>query len=68
MIVTSAVGTQIIDRPGGNPLGKSGIGGHLIGEEHSGLRLVKVYADRIEHAWKTFAELKAMPASEAAAC
>lgn len=67
VVVTAAVGTQIIDKPGGNHLGLSGIGGHLIGEEFSGFRLVKVHGDRIEHEWKTFAQLKDVSATEAAA-
>jgi len=64
VVVTGAVGTQITDRPGGNALGKSGIGGHRISEDDSGLRIVKVFPDRVEHQWKTFNELKAMPAAE----
>lgn len=65
VVITGAVGTNITNKPGGNILGKSGIGGHTIGEDTSGLRLVKVYADRIQHDWKTFTELKAMPAADA---
>jgi 3',5'-cyclic AMP phosphodiesterase CpdA len=68
VVVTAAVGTQITDQPDGNPLGKSGIGGHCIGDEFSGLRLVKVHADRIQHQWLTFSQLQDMPASEATAC
>merc|ERR1712032_1142629 len=56
VVVTGAVGTQIVDKPGGEPLGLSGIGGHLIGEQHSGFRVVHIMADRIEHRWKTFSE------------
>jgi 3',5'-cyclic AMP phosphodiesterase CpdA len=67
VVVTGAVGTQITTRSEGNVLGKSGIGGHQIGESVSGLRIVKVFTDRVEHEWKTFTELKAMPAAEARA-
>lgn len=67
VVVTAAVGTQITDRPGGDPLGKSGIGGHLIGEDESGFRVVKVFPDRIEHEWKTFTALKAMSPADAEA-
>lgn len=67
VVVTAAVGTNITNRPGGNILGKSGIGGHEIGEDVSGLRLVKVFADRVEHEWKSFTQLKAMPTSDAEA-
>jgi len=67
VVVTGAVGTQIRSRPEGDLLGKSGIGGHIIGEEVSGLRVVKVLADRVEHEWKTFTQLKAMSPADAQA-
>lgn len=62
VVVTGAVGTQIVDKPGGEPLGLSGIGGHLIGEECSGLRVVRVSQDGVKHEWRTFAELRASAA------
>jgi len=59
VVVTGAVGVQITDKEGGEVLGKSGIGGSSIGDEVSGLRLVRVGADgRLSHRWQTFAELK----------
>lgn len=59
VVVTAAVGTQIVDRPGGEPLGLSGIGEHRIGEDASGLRLVHVRrGGAFSHEWKTFAELR----------
>jgi len=67
VVVTAAIGTNITDNPSGNILGKSGIGGHAIGEDISGLRIVKVLPDRIEHQWKTFTELKAMSHDDAQA-
>jgi len=54
VVVTGAVGTQIVDKPGGDPRELSGIGGHAIGEGVSGLRLVRVLEDRIEHEWRPF--------------
>eukprot|EP00931_Biecheleriopsis_adriatica_P091470 TRINITY_DN65358_c0_g1_i1.p1 TRINITY_DN65358_c0_g1~~TRINITY_DN65358_c0_g1_i1.p1 ORF type:complete len:356 (-),score=74.93 TRINITY_DN65358_c0_g1_i1:350-1378(-) len=59
VVVTGAVGTQIIDKQGGNPLGLSGIGGHAIGEAESGFRVVHVCDYGVKHSWKTFAELAA---------
>lgn len=61
VVVTGAVGTQIIDKADGNPLELSGIGGGVIGDEVSGLRLVHVLSDRIEHEWKTFRDLRKLP-------
>jgi len=70
VVVTGAVGTQITDKAGGDPLGKSGIGGHKIGEDDSGLRVVRVWPEvttsgdnsrktimRVEHKWETFSSL-----------
>jgi len=67
VVVTGAVGTQITNEEGGNILGKSGIGGHKIGDDVSGLRVVKVYPDRVQHEWKTFTELQAMSPADAQA-
>lgn len=59
VIITGAVGTQITDKKGGEPLGLSGMGGHLIGEDVSGFRIVNVLADgSVEHKWRTFTELR----------
>jgi len=58
VVVTGAVGTQLVDNPDGKPLELSGIGGHLIGEDVSGFRVVRVLPDRVEHEWKTFADLE----------
>lgn len=59
VVVSGAVGVQITDDPVGNPLELSGIGGHCIGEAASGLRIVRVLADSVEHEWKTFSALRA---------
>lgn len=59
VVVTGAVGTQIIDKPGGDPLGLSGIGTHSIGEDVSGFRVIQVCNNAVEHKWRTLAGLKA---------
>jgi len=59
IVVTAAVGVQILDKEGGEMLGKSGIAGGEIGPDKSGLRFVEVSADgRLSHVWKTFSELR----------
>jgi len=60
VVVTAAVGAQLLDKPGGEPLGLSGIGGAGIGEDVSGLRVVRVSpGGRFSHRWRTFADLRA---------
>jgi len=68
VVVTGAVGSQIKDKEGSDPLGKAGIGGFTIGEDVSGLRLVRVLPDRIEHEWKTFRELAEVQREHLAPC
>lgn len=68
VVVTGAVGSQITDKEGADPLSKAGIGGFLIGEDISGLRLVRVLPDRIEHEWKTFRELAEVHREDMAPC
>lgn len=60
VVVTGAVGCQIVDNPVGDPLELSGIGKHKIGQGDSGLRVVDVSEDRgVEHTWLTFDQLDA---------
>eukprot|EP00928_Gymnodinium_smaydae_P049039 TRINITY_DN32878_c0_g1_i1.p1 TRINITY_DN32878_c0_g1~~TRINITY_DN32878_c0_g1_i1.p1 ORF type:complete len:387 (-),score=37.53 TRINITY_DN32878_c0_g1_i1:199-1203(-) len=58
VVTTGAVGTQIVSKEGGDVRGLSGIGGHKIGEDVSGLRVVNVLHDRVEHDWWTLQELR----------
>ena len=51
-VTTSAAGT-VLHPSGVDPLGLKGFDGFACGEAHSGIRIVKVYQDRIEHNWYT---------------
>merc|ERR1712062_833846 len=57
LVVTGSTGGQIKDKPGGNPLEKSGMDGPVIGENVSGMRLVRVEEGAVAHQWYSFQEL-----------
>lgn len=63
VVVSAAVGTQLLDKPGANKLELEGIGGYDVGEHVSGLRVVNVLQDRVEHEWRTFKEFATAAAS-----
>eukprot|EP00300_Choanocystis_sp_HF-7_P024704 c26225_g1_i1.p1 GENE.c26225_g1_i1~~c26225_g1_i1.p1 ORF type:complete len:367 (-),score=80.37 c26225_g1_i1:53-1153(-) len=63
VVVTAAVGTNIVSSEKGNRLGLSGIGGLTLSKETSGLRLVRVTDNNVLHQFFTFAELEANPAA-----
>merc|ERR1719195_1247697 len=63
VVVSAAVGMQLLDKPGEDVLELSGIGGCDSGEHVSGLRVVNVLQDRVEHEWRTFKELATAAAS-----
>lgn len=67
VVVTGAVGGQIVDNPDGDPLDLSGLGGMEIGEEVSGLRVVQVGGETIDHRWFSFKDLSDLTPEAAAA-
>ena len=55
--VSCAVGTHLIEDPGGDPLGLTGFSfPTALGEETSGFRLVTVERERLTHKWFSLAE------------
>ena len=57
MVVTSAVGVTIRTKEGKDPRSIAGVGMGSYDQHQSGLRIVKVTEKKVEHAWKTLAEV-----------
>eukprot|EP00038_Savillea_parva_P001720 m.106763 g.106763 ORF g.106763 m.106763 type:complete len:583 (-) comp10599_c5_seq1:630-2378(-) len=58
VVITGAVGTNIVDRPGGRAVKDGDHGEAVMGPTLSGLRVVKVGYNSVRHKWCTFAELQ----------
>jgi len=58
VVVTGAVGTNIVDRPGNKPVALGGFGDPVLGRSTSGLRLVTVQNEKtVSHKWYNFDDL-----------
>eukprot|EP00035_Acanthoeca_spectabilis_P000539 m.74003 g.74003 ORF g.74003 m.74003 type:complete len:573 (-) comp10263_c0_seq4:12-1730(-) len=58
VVITAAVGTNIMDRPGNKLVKDGGFGDGVIGPNLSGLRVVKIHKNHIKHKWHTFSDLQ----------
>lgn len=58
VVITAAVGTNIVDRPGKKLVKDGGFGDGVIGPNLSGLRVVKIHKNHIKHKWHTFSDLQ----------
>ena len=64
VVVTSAVGVTIRTKEGANPCSIAGVGPGSFDQNQSGIRIVKVTEDKIEHSYKTLAQVDKMKTLE----
>jgi len=64
VVVTSAVGVTINTKEGKNPCSIAGVGTGAFDQNQSGIRVVKVTEDKIEHQYKTLAQVDKMKTIE----
>lgn len=60
VVVTGAVGTNVLDKPGGEPVNIDGMGDPVLGKATSGMRLVDVAGGRVRHTWCSFQDCETL--------
>ena len=61
VVVTGAVGTNVLDKPGGDLVNIDGMGGPILGKATSGMRLVDVAGSgRVQHTWYSFQDCETL--------